>query len=128
MIRLNVPGDLFPSNVHWYLLCRWISINTGLSRQLQFLSLQYLSDVEIEEVAVEDGLDATGYDGDDVIERFRVVSVDPVEDVEPPVGAKGEQVVAGDGLRLPRFADHEELGQDGHGLQVDGERPQDLHH
>ena len=34
--------------------------------------------------------------------------------------------MGGDGLRLARLADHEELGQDGHRLQVDGERPQDL--
>ena len=32
-----------------------------------------LCDVEIEEVAVEDGLDAAGDDGDDVVERFSVV-------------------------------------------------------
>ena len=34
--------------------------------------------------------------------------------------------MGGDGLCLARLADHEELGQDGHRLQVDGERPQDL--
>ena len=36
--------------------------------------------------------------------------------------------MAGDGLRLVSLADHEQLGQDGHTLQVDGEGPQDLHH
>ncbi len=35
--------------------------------------------------------------------------VDPVEDVEPPVGAQGEEVVAGDGLRLSGLAHHEQL-------------------
>ena len=59
---------------------------------------------------------------------LEVVSVDPVEDVEPPVGAEREQVVRGDGLGLPGLGHHEELRQDGHGLQVDGERPQHLHH
>ena len=36
-------------------------------RQLQLLSFQDFGDVEIEEVAVENGLDAAGHDGDDVV-------------------------------------------------------------
>ncbi len=35
--------------------------------------------------------------------------VDPVEDVEPPVGAQREEVVAGDRLRLSGLAHHEQL-------------------
>ena len=99
-----------------------------LGWKLQLLSLQDLRDVEIEEVAVEDGLDAAGDDGDDVIEALRVVSVDPVEDVETAVGTESKEIVAGDRLRLPCLAHHEQLGQDGHALQVDGEGPEDLHH
>ena len=99
-----------------------------LGWQLELLPLQDLRDVEIEEVAVEDGLDAAGDDGDDVIETLRVISVDPVEDVETAVGAESKEIVAGDRLGLPGLADHEELGQDGHALQVDGEGPEDLHH
>ena len=57
-----------------------------------------------------------------------MVAVDPVEDVERPVGAKGKQVVAGDRLRLAGLGHHEQLGQDGHGLEIDGECPEDLHH
>ena len=95
---------------------------------MKLLSLENLSDVKIEEVAVEDGLDAAGDDSDDVIEALEVVAVDPVEDVEAAVGAEGEQVVAGDRLGLPGLGDHEQLGQDGDTLQVDGEGPQDLHH
>ena len=87
-----------------------------------------LGDVEIEEVAVEDSLDHAGHDGDDVVECLVVVAEDPVEDVQTAVGAEGEQVVAGDRLGLPGLGDHEQLGQDGHTLQVDGEGPQDLHH
>ena len=95
---------------------------------MKLLSLENLSDVKIEEVAVENGLNAAGDDSDDVIEALEVVAVDPVEDVEAAVGAKGEQVVAGDRLGLPGLGDHEQLGQDGDTLQVDGEGPQDLHH
>jgi len=99
-----------------------------LGGQLQLLSLQHLGNVEIEEVAVEDGLHAPGHDSNDVVEAFHVVSVDPVENVEGPVGSQCKQVVACDRLGLSGLAHHEELGEDGHALQVDGEGPQDLHH
>ena len=94
---------------------------------MKFLSLENFGDVEIEEVAVEDGLDTSGHNSDDVIEAFAIVSEDPVEDVEAAVGAKSKQIVAGDALSLSGLRDHEELGQDGHALQVDGEGPEDLH-
>lgn len=64
-----------------------------LCRQLKLLPLDDFGDVKIEEVAVEDGLNATGHDGDNVIKAFCVVSVDPVDDVEGPVGSECEQVV-----------------------------------
>ena len=100
---------------------------TGLGWQLQLLTLENLGDVEIEEVAVEDGLNTASNDGDDVKESVVVVSPDPVEDVEGAVGAESEEIVAGDGLRLASLAHHEQLGQDGDTLQVDGEGPEDLH-
>lgn len=34
--------------------------------------------------------------------------------------------MGGDGLRFPCLADHEQLRKDSHGLQVDGEGPQNL--
>ena len=99
----------------------------SLGGQLEFLALENLRDVQIEEIAVEDGLDTAGDDGDDVVESLEVVSVDPVEDVEATVGAESEEIVAGDGLSLAGLADHEELGEDSDALQVDGEGPEDLH-
>jgi len=33
-----------------------------------------------------------------------------------------------DGFCLARLGHHEQLGQDGHRLQVDAQRPQNLHH
>ncbi len=45
------------------------------------------------------------YDREGIFNR----PVDPVEDVEPPVGAQREEVVAGDGLRLSGLAHHEQL-------------------
>jgi len=85
-------------------------------------------DVQIEEVTVEDSLDASGDHGDQVEESLGVVAVDPVEYVQRPVAAEGKQVVAGDRLGLARLADHKQLGQDCNRLQVDRERPQYLHH
>ena len=68
--------------------------------KLKLLALENLRDVKIEEVAVEDGLDTPGNDGDDVVKPLDVVSVDPVHDVEAAVGAESEEIVAGDGLGL----------------------------
>jgi len=83
-------------------------------------------DIQIEEVAVEDGLNHPGNDGDHVKESLEVEPPYPVEEVEGSVEAQEEQVVGGDGLGLTGLADHEQLGQDGHRLQVYGERPQNL--
>ena len=99
-----------------------------LGGQLQLLPLQHLGDVEVEEVAVQDRLDTAGHNGDHVVEGLCVVAVDPVENVEAAVGTEGEEVVAGDALSLPGLGHHEQLWQDGHGLQGDRKRPEDFHH
>ncbi len=39
----------------------------SLGRQLQLLPLEHLGDVQVEEVAVQHGLDAPGHDRDDVV-------------------------------------------------------------
>lgn len=61
-----------------------------------------------------------------VIEILSLVPPDPVSQVECPVQAQKEQVVGSDSLSFASLADHEELGQDGHRFQVDGESPEDL--
>ena len=38
-----------------------------LSRKLEALSSEHLGDVQVEEVAVQDGLDAAGHDRDQVV-------------------------------------------------------------
>lgn len=83
-------------------------------------------DIKVEEVTVEDSLDHTGHNGDHIKEAFKVVTPDPVEDIEGPIQTQAEQVVGGNCLCLASLADHEELRQDCHRLQVDGERPEDL--
>lgn len=83
-------------------------------------------DVKVEEIAVENGLHDAGHHGDLVEEALGVVTPHPVGYVEGSVEAEEEQVVGGDGLRLAGLGDHEELRHYGHGLQEDGEGPQDL--
>lgn len=73
-----------------------------------------LGNIQIEEITVQDGLHNSSNDSDEVKEAFKVVSVDPVQEVQSSVGAQGEQVVAGDGLRLTGLAYHEQLGKNGH--------------
>lgn len=94
--------------------------------QAQLLALQHFSDIKVEEVTVEDSLDHSGHNGDHVEEALEIEAPDPVEEIEGPIQAQAEQVVGGDGLGLARLADHEELREDGHRLQVDRERPKDL--
>lgn len=104
-----------------------LKVVVDLGWQRHRLALHNLRHVQVEEVTVEDGLDNTGHNSDDVIEAFEVEAINPVEDVETPVGAEGEEIVAGDRLCLPCLADHEQLRQDGHRLEVDGEGPEHLH-
>ena len=91
-----------------------------LSRRLTF------GNIEVEEVAVEHGLYASGNHSNQVEEALEVVAVDPVQDVQGTVWTQGKEIMRRDGLGLSGLADHKQLGQDGNGLQVDGECPQDL--
>lgn len=99
-----------------------------LYRQLELLALHDLGVVDPEEVRVQNRLDDASDDGDPVglVLRLGQVAVDPIGDVEPAVDAQGEQVVRGDGLGLACALQHKQLRQDGHRLQPDRERPQDL--
>lgn len=72
-------------------------------------------------------MDTAGEDRDQVEKSLEVVSVGPVKDVQSPVGAEGKKVMRCDRFGLSGLADHEQLGQDGDRLQVDGKGPQDLH-
>lgn len=94
--------------------------------QAQLLAFQHFGDIKIEEVTVEDSLDHAGHDGNHVKEALKVETPDPIEEIQSPVQAQTEQVVGRDRLGLARLADHEELWEDGHRLQIDGERPENL--
>lgn len=99
-----------------------------LGRHLELtVGLDDTSDVKVEEVSVENGLDDSGDNGNWVEEALGVVSIDPVEDVEESVGSEGEEVVSSDGFSVSGTREHEELWHDGDGFEVDGESPHDLH-
>lgn len=82
--------------------------------------------VQVEEVAVQNGLDNAGHHSNEVKEALEVEAPDPVDEIQSAVEALEEQVVGGDGLRLPGLADHEELRKDSYWFKVDGEGPQNL--
>lgn len=85
-----------------------------LGWQTQLLSFQYFCYIQIEEVAVEDGLHHSSNNGYHVKESFKVEPPYPVDEVEGSVESQEEKVVGRDGLCLTCLADHEKLGQDGH--------------
>lgn len=91
---------------------------------MQLFALQHLGNVEVEEIAVQDRLDGSGKDRNQIVVSLGVVPVDPVEQIQGTVGTQREQVMTGNTFRFARFADEEQLRQDGHGLQVDRECPQ----
>lgn len=97
--------------------------NGSLGWKFQTLAFENFSDIEIEEIAVEDSLYNAGNHSNDIEESFEVETVDPVEEVQSTVWSQSEQVVAGDTFSFARLGDHEELREDSHRLQVDGESP-----
>lgn len=83
-------------------------------------------DVQIKEVAVENSLNTSRYNSNQVKESFKVVAVDPVEDIQTTVDAKRKQIVAGNTLSLSSLAYHEQLRQDCNRLQVNRKGPKNL--
>lgn len=68
---------------------------------------------------VEDGLYYSGHHCNLVVEILSLVAPDLVRQVECPVQPKKEQEVSSNGLSLSSLAGYEDLGQDGHQVQVD---------
>ena len=56
---------------------------------------------ESQEEDVEEGLDCSGRDGDQVIEAFIVVAIDPVGNVESTVKTHQDEVVRCEDFNLP---------------------------
>lgn len=82
--------------------------------------------VDVEEVRVDEGLDQSCGDADEVQTLLGEVSVDPVRQVERSVEPQCEDVVDCEEVALALALEHEELWQDGHRFQPEGETPRDL--
>lgn len=99
-----------------------------LDGELELLALENLGVINIEKVAVEHSLNDASNDGD----PFHLVlcvegqSVDPVGNVQGAVNSEGKQIMCCNGLGLASSLQHEELGQNRHRLQPDGEGPDEL--
>jgi len=78
-------------------------LRCDLSWERNLLALHDFGDVQIEEVAVENGLNDAGKDGNQIEMILIVITVDPVGDVQRAVAALGEQVVGCDCLGLARL-------------------------
>lgn len=82
--------------------------------------------VQVEEVTIEDRLNGTGKDNDQVVVALNEVAIQPVQQVQSPITAQRKQIVAGDALGFARLRDEEQLRQNRHRLQVNRECPQNL--
>lgn len=61
--------------------------------------LNTFGNIEVEKVAIQDGLNDPSNYSNPVLEIFAIITVDPVEDVEGTIGAQSKQVV-----RCDRFS------------------------
>mmetsp|Transcript_26757 Transcript_26757/g.47647 ORF Transcript_26757/g.47647 Transcript_26757/m.47647 type:complete len:211 (+) Transcript_26757:238-870(+) len=85
-------------------------------------------EVVVEEIAVQRRLSHTRDPHNPLtVARFSEEAVDPVEDVEATVHAEEEDIVTGHVVDVARPLQEDQLRQDGHSLEVDGEGPQQLH-
>lgn len=100
--------------------------STDLAGQYQRLSFEHFSDIEIEEVDVENSLNDTSDHSDRIEEALGVISVDPVEDVETAIHSQHEQIVTSDCFSFSSFRHHEQLRKNCASLKVDGESPENL--
>lgn len=66
--------------------------------------------IQIEEIAVEDGLNNPSDNGDHVKEALKVEPPYPVDEVQSSVESQEKQVVCGDGLSFAGLTNHKKLG------------------
>lgn len=94
-------------------------IESRSDRQNKTLATQNLSDIQIEEVAVENGLDAASNYHNQIKKALHVIAINPVDYVEGTVKTEGKQVMACYGLSLSSLVQHEQLRKNCHRLQID---------
>lgn len=86
-------------------------------RKLEFLALHDFCVINIEKVRVEQGLDDSGEEGDEIELNSEGPLVKPIEDVEEPVDSQREDVVHCETLSLTSSLDHEKLRKNRHGFK-----------
>jgi len=105
----------------------WLIAGLFLGWQLQFLALQHFGNVKIEEITVQDRLNNSSKDRNEVVVRFVGVAVDPVKDVECSISPQRKQVMARDCFSFTGFRYHEQLWKDCKGLKIDTPGPKHFH-
>lgn len=117
-------------------------------RQIEFLPLQYpvthqslapspetplqprsrhlLGIVDVEKVRIQNRLHSPRHPRYGIHIPLRKIPIQPVGDIQRPVDAEREEVVRRDGIGLAGTLQHKKLGEDGDGLEPDGEGPQHL--
>ena len=80
-----------------------------------------------EEDNVEKSLKNSSNNSNDVVKSFKIISVNPVEDVEATIGSKSKEIIDIDHVNDTSVVDNVELRNDGNTLEVDGEGPENLH-
>ena len=100
----------------------------SLSWQYNVFSSHNSGYIQIEEVEVQYSLKNTSNNSNDVIESFKVIAVDPVEDVQGTVRSKSKQVMGGYAFSFSCFRYHEQLRKNGNTLKIDREGPEHFHY
>lgn len=114
-----------PLNVQ--ITCLRVPANNHLTGKGEALIVLPGLDVIVEKVAVDGCLHNSGYPHNPLaVARLGEVSVHPVQQIQPTVATEQEHVVACQRVHILCALEQHELGQNGHRLQVDGERPQHL--
>lgn len=82
--------------------------------------------IDVKKVRIQDRLHSPRHPWYGIHIPLREIPVQPIRDVQRPVDAEREEVVRCDGIGLAGALQHEELREDGDGLEPDGEGPQHL--
>lgn len=98
-----------------------------LTGQLQLATIPLGQEVVVEKVGVETSLNDARDPTDPIaVARLDNETPDPVQNVETAIGAERDDVGGVHGLDLASALNEEELGENGDGLEVDGEGPEEL--
>mmetsp|Transcript_14368 Transcript_14368/g.50436 ORF Transcript_14368/g.50436 Transcript_14368/m.50436 type:complete len:224 (-) Transcript_14368:144-815(-) len=96
------------------------------TREDQFAAVPLAPRVVVKEIAVETCLDEAADPADPIHVVLCEVAIDPIQNVEGPIGAQATDEVRGQILDLSPLLHQHQLGNDGHALEPDGHGPQTI--